>query len=561
MSASELSGLTRSEINSAYIYAEGSFVESFIDECRQSGIEIAADDVHLVTYGKNLSIEIPAVREILDNSVSQLIVMHIENGYVHIFMLGAVNKLAVKDFYSVLNSFDVPRDNGEDVGVTYTDPDTGACFLVPDGWETDAISLEDAASYYQIEYTSQKDSGSSFLYGSADLWNTMSESRRSGHTRSEIDSAYIYEEWSSIESLVNLAPEQGITIDPADIHLVTHGKNEFIEIPEILGMAGIRIEASLFWLVEDGYIYSFTFLGTSDQATQDFHSVLSSLQVPAAETSGSGGTGSGQSDEAVEKIMVHLVNFVLFLVELGVTFLIYALPFVVYRNAIRKRPVGKKVLLIIIIVLYEFAAWVLLNTAMSWFLRRYANIFVPFFWGWYSYRKMVRRKDTGAVPRDESGSAVPQQPMRAAPPPAQQIPPAAPAGPAPYTPAPYAPAQFASQTPPAAPASPAPAAYIPAAPAPAAPAPQASPAAPASPASAAPVPQTHSFPQGLSSPQALSFPQAPSSLEAHIPVSPTPQTPPPAPRIQFCRKCGFRLLDDSKFCSVCGASIVPLSKE
>lgn len=335
--------------------------------------------------------------------------------------------------------------SSSDDGGAYTDPDTGVCFIVPDGWEVDTFNLEEAASYFQIKYISRKDPGSSFLYGSDDLWSTMSESRRSGHTRSEIDSAYIYEEWSSIESLINLAPEMGITIDPADVHLITYGKNEFIETPEIQEMAGIRIESSLFWYVENGYVYTFTFLGTGDQAVKDFHSVLSSFQVPAAGTSGSGGRGSGQAGETVELYKRIFTNFFLFLLELGITFLIYALPFVIYRHAIRKRPVGKKVLLIIIIVLYEFVVWVLLNIAMSLFLRSYANIFIPFIWGWFSYRKMVRGKDSDDLPEDAGGSAAPQQPVRTAPPsaPAAYIP----AAPAPQTPqaSPHLPAAPATQ--------------------------------------------------------------------------------------------------------------------
>lgn len=80
--------------------------------------------------------------------------------------------------------------SSSDEGGIYTDPDTGATFIVPDGWTVDTINLEDAANFYQVKYTSWKDSGSSFLYGSYDLWDSMSASERSGHTRSEVDSAY-----------------------------------------------------------------------------------------------------------------------------------------------------------------------------------------------------------------------------------------------------------------------------------------------------------------------------------------------------------------------------------
>ena len=383
-------------------------------------------------------------------------------------------------------------DSSSGDGDTYTDPKTGATFVVPEGWTVDTINLEEAANFYQVKYVSQKDPGSSFLYSSADLWSSMSESKRSGHTRSEIDSAYIYEEGSMLESLVNLAPDQGITIDPSDIRLVTFGEKEFIEIPEIQEMAGIRISTTLFWYIENGYSYNFPFGSTSDQATQDFHSVLSSLQIPPAEASGSGSTGSGQSDEMVETYKRLLTNSCLFLLELGVTFLLYALPFVIYRNAIRKRPVNKKVLVLILIILYELVTWILFNGALFWFIRRYANIFIPFFWGWYSYRRMVRGKDTDDLPESAGGSAAPQQPVKAD---------------TPHIAASYARPQNASAAPARpfnadAPAAQQPAAYVPAAATPAVPAPVAS--------------QTPS-----------AAPTVPSTPAASVPPASAPQTPPP----------------------------------
>ena len=497
---SERSGYTRADINNTQAYESGTIQEMLANVFVRQGFSATIDDVQLVTYGRTEYIELTKSWGESGGVNTLTIIWHIENGYAYTFTFGGASDEAVKNFMAVLYSFrshaaeladHIEEDSGSDDGNTYTDSETGTIFDIPNGWEQREVP-SGSSDTYQMQFVSLKDPGSTLIYSSTDLWSAATASERSGHTRSDFNSDYFYalDDGAAVaywaERFVQGADEAGSNATVENIELVTYGKNKCIEFSVLQEAFGVRVPLTMVMYVENGYMHIFLFGGNSDRATDDFHSMLSSLQGPAAESSGSGGTGSGQSDEMVETYKRLLINSCLFLLELGVTFLIYALPFVIYRNAIRKRPVNKKVLLIIIIVLYEFVVWVLLNTAMAWFLRSYANFFCAIFWGWYSYRKMVRSKNTDAVPRDESSSAPPQQPMEAA---------------APFTPAAYIPAV---QTP-AAPILTAPATSAPV-------------------SSAAPVPQT-----------------------------------PAAPRIQFCRKCGFRLFDDSRFCSVCGASIVPIS--
>lgn len=383
MSESRRSGHTRSQIDSAYIYEEWSSIESLVNLALETGITIDPADVHLITYGKNEFIEIPEIQEMAGIRIESSLFWYVENGYVYTFTFLGTSDQATEDFNIVLSSFQLSSPERSDLASdgTYTDSLSGLTFILPDGWNEVQWEMEFVYPF-QVQFTSQQNAGSSLLYGSVDAWKELTASERSGHTRSDIDTAYIYayEDGALIEymaeNIVQGAADVQSNAEVDDIGLVTYGKNEVIEISILQEIFGVRVPLTAILYAENGYMHLFLFGGSGEQAIRDFHAVLSSLQTPAAEASdsdstGSGGTGSEQPDDLSERIMEHLVNFLLFLFELVVTFLIYALPFVIYRNVIRKRPVDEKALAIILVVLYEFVALMLLNGAMFWFLRRF----------------------------------------------------------------------------------------------------------------------------------------------------------------------------------------------
>lgn len=319
-------------------------------------------------------------------------------------------------------------------GDTYTDPLSGATFVLPEGWNKVQSNIE--LTYpFQLQFASQKDPGSMFLYGSVDGWVGLTESERSGHTRSDIDSAftYAYGEGAFIdymaESFVQGAVEAGSNAEVDDIKLVVYGKNECIEFSVSQEILGAQVPFTVIMYVENGYIHIFMFGGNSGQATEDFQSVLYSLRVPPAEESESDGN-SGSAGSSWDSLLLKVL---LFFIELIVTFVIYAVPFLVYRNLIRKVPVYNKKAALIIIILYEIIAFALVCTVMSLFIRRSGNLFIAIIWGWYSYHDVTRRDDSDDTPTETDGSAAPRQPAAYVSAPAAPVPPPS-AEPAPQTP-------------------------------------------------------------------------------------------------------------------------------
>ena len=407
----------------------------------------------------------------------------------------------------------------------YTDADTGITFVVPEGWSEQKLDAE-TSQPFQVQFSSQKDPGSTFLYGNADLWSEMTASERSGYTRSDIDSAYVYayDDGALIdylaERMIQGAADAGGEIRIDEIELVTYGRNESIEISVSQEIFGVRVPMTAILHVENGYIHVFIFAGTSDQAIKDFQSVLYSLRVPAAEEVD---LQDGNSERADESDWTdRLISlFLAFIAELFFGLFIYTFPLLAFQTLFRKKPMRKKSALILLCI-YSVIAYFVVSFATLLLFDRIGNLLILLFWAWVTYHGLAGGNGSDDTPAKANTVAAAHDPTNAempytADPAYAKNAPAFPEYPM-GTGASTA-AQPVADTPiSAAPPTPQPAAHVPA-----------------------------------SAAQQM-------SPEAYVPASLTPQTP-PAPRIQFCRNCGFRLLEDSKFCSSCGTPVVPITKE
>ena len=399
--------------------------------------------------------------------------------------------------FSALTAMAASSSGEED---TYTDPDTGAAFSLAGNWTQQDLD-ESAPSFIQAQFVFREGLSNLFQYGPTDTWKEMTQSERSGHTRSDVDTAFLYANESYQEGIVKGAAQQGFEVSSDNVHLLSYGGKQYIEVTTTGEVFGIPLLVIIDTYCENGYCYIFRFVGVSEEAVADFHSVLDSLQVPAAEVSDNPSDGLKDMGGRV----------FLFVFELIFAFLPYASPLLVYRNLIRKKTVNKTVALLGTI-LYELIAYMIVNGVLGWYTRLTANVWIVVIWGCFTYRDLVRSDgseeppaNAGGAPRPSGKASVPQASAA------------------------YAPVPQTPQAP-----------YIPAAPA-------ASPSAPQ--ASAVPV---QSAPQ-----TSAAVPAAPV-----MPVQPAQQTPPaPTPRILFCRNCGFRLLEDSRFCSCCGTPVVSAEKE
>lgn len=655
---SERFGLTRSDINNAYFYTNEASMEMFISHYAQLNADITTDDILVVMQGVTEYIEILTVHEAQGVRVALTTAMHVENGYVHLFVFSGFSAEAVEDFQSVLHSMRVPPtgQSGLVGGDTYTDPETGATFVVPEGW-VEYEPEEEIPDIDAVNHIVLRNSSSSIIYGGRDLWNDMSAFGHLIYNRSEINNSYAYTSKTFQNMLLSPYERHGFDVTVDDIRLVTYGKTEYIELTATQDVQGWNDTLISVWHVENGHACFFLYTSIYDETARDFQSVLYSFQVPEP------ATPNGQNSSGFN---LSILDPLTFLINLLLTFSVYTLPILFYRFVLNSGPSEKKSARAIVIF-YGICAYLLMCWIM-WLLDGRAGVSI-LFWSFVNYRILISGKKPEPDPADmltehpdrlPPATQPPAPSAPATPTPAAYVPAAsapAPSAPAAYipaasAPAPSAPAAYPSAPPAPQPAAPAPqafpqipptdqnsssggapapaaplwpaqyshaqdvrvgfaksrsdrrapvytdtpyvpaastpaasapAAYAPAASKPVSPTPQAAPMTAAAPAAPAPAAYTPTHAPHTAAPTAPFIPE-PTIPAAYPPAPPAPQTPPSpatpvpatphtspssavpqasafAPRIQFCRNCGFQLLEDSKFCSSCGTPVVPVSEE
>lgn len=153
----------------------------------------------------------------------------------------------------------------------YTDPDTNTKFTVPANWYED--TLNEDREYIDVKFASGKEEGLVIMYGSTDLWSSMSDSEKAGLNRSILDSSYF-----TVSDL-----EEYFGVDAGEISKETYNGNEYFVTEQSLKQEfyGLEFAVDLTSAVciRDGWIYQFQFGGTKDSDYfADFEELLNSVQ-------------------------------------------------------------------------------------------------------------------------------------------------------------------------------------------------------------------------------------------------------------------------------------------
>lgn len=129
----------------------------------------------------------------------------------------------------------------------YTDPDTNTKFTVPANWYED--TLNEDREYIDVKFASGKEEGLVIMYGSTDLWSSMSDSEKAGLNRSILDSSYF-----TVSDL-----EEYFGVDAEEISKETYNGNEYFVTEQSLKQEfyGLEFAVDLTSAVciRDGWIY------------------------------------------------------------------------------------------------------------------------------------------------------------------------------------------------------------------------------------------------------------------------------------------------------------------
>ncbi len=261
----------------------------------------------------------------------------------------------------------------------YSDSKTGAAFTVPKNWQQEELSKE--REIINAKFISNEEPGLVIIYGSADLWEAMSESERMGSVRSDINNSAI--------NKTDVSQMAGVK--PSEVEMVSFNGTEYYKVVsntngEYYGYT-LTIKMTSLYRFDNGYMYMFqTNVDESSSYYDDFKSLVSSMEFPR--TTGTKGdstgteysssnqiTGKGSNTSPEKDYSIRSLPWgIRLLIDLCITIILHPVPIWIYRYAIRKRPVvpqkAKRIVIVdaIIVFVIWFIIGVLINSSKISFL-------------------------------------------------------------------------------------------------------------------------------------------------------------------------------------------------
>ena len=164
------------------------------------------------------------------------------------------------------------EDDEDDDLLIYTDEDTGLTFSIPNGWHEEKLSKP--REHIDAKFVLDENDGTAIIYGSSDLWESMSDIEKAGYTRATIGKKITK---SYIEEMCNVASDKISMVNYNGVEYYKFETKTFVE------QYGINFELTMINLmhVDNGWIYSFQFGGDSESKSYaDFERLVSSVEYP-----------------------------------------------------------------------------------------------------------------------------------------------------------------------------------------------------------------------------------------------------------------------------------------
>lgn len=311
----------------------------------------------------------------------------------------------------------------------YRESQSGVTFTVPANWSE--TPLENTRQILKAKFTSNVE-GDTIMYGFMDLWNSgWSAEDKQGHERSEIDNSFL----SDVEIAVYLG------VDPKDVSEVTYGGYDYFKINTDTSElfyegSGVAMDMTQLVRIENGYMYCFYFSGNSwnNSNYADFEALLETVEYPEnhlgssvsqnseptgmPETTGTVASEQNRIDgnrqptvsrQEREEDYMDRFRPERILVDLLITIAIYSLPIIIYRYAIRQRPVKRKTAKIITIV-YGVVAFLIMSIIVFSISRSAISGSAVVIWSFVNYKMLVSgaQEETEEPPKNPPRSDEPE---------------------------------------------------------------------------------------------------------------------------------------------------------
>lgn len=151
----------------------------------------------------------------------------------------------------------------------YRDTESGACFWVPVNWEQKSFTKD--RDFIDAKFVYNGYNKCVIIYGSEDLFGSLSPEEQKGEKRSE---------WNnSIFTKEAIAEVNDVSVDK--VSMVTYNGIQYFRFEKSSYESGISITTTNMISIRNGWIYSFSFSNTSrDYMYNDFVSLLETVVLP-----------------------------------------------------------------------------------------------------------------------------------------------------------------------------------------------------------------------------------------------------------------------------------------
>ena len=214
----------------------------------------------------------------------------------------------------------------------YTDPSSGVSFTVPGGWKKVAFSEE--KELLQAMFQTEDSSIPAIMYGSIDLWSLLDEESQKDVPRASYDTSYIAKE--DMADMLGISEKNVVEVYcGGEIYYlarryVSKTVYETVATTPLIQMATVK----------GGWFFTFQLGGEYfSKQFDDFEALVKSVDYRAVETAEIETAPQPSIAPADVTASSQVVNLI---VSLIATIVVYSLPIIIYRYAIRKAPLPVK---------------------------------------------------------------------------------------------------------------------------------------------------------------------------------------------------------------------------
>lgn len=266
---------------------------------------------------------------------------------------------------------------------TYYDTPTRSCFTIPGGWKK--VALNEDNKIFQVGFECEEDAPfAMILYGSFDVWSSLSKREQKQVSRTSCDLSVVTPEDIAEAAGVDVSDVKKLYFGSSNGNVYPYFQVKTISTEEL---SGIEVSAPITFLftINNGRSYCFAIAGNySSSQYSDLDAIIDSMYY---------GTPLNEeptyTNENIFSLPEGVANFVL---SLLITILIYSIPIIIYRYAIKRKPISKKDAKLATII-YAFVGFIVMSIISYLIDGTVASGGGILLWSFVNYKMLTSGKD------------------------------------------------------------------------------------------------------------------------------------------------------------------------